>query len=156
MQPLNLHEEFKEVTADEALPYQSSLNYKTFLAILLSNHGTFMKGLKFYLDYPFVNVFHIHDMFIFPKEALVFFWYLFETHTIAISFNVVKLLLQVYHCEFSKPPAPTKNLFTLLNWFLLGHQWVRRLNICQKTYVLIMFRRPISYLTPTSINQTQP
>ncbi|KAL4582307.1 hypothetical protein LXL04_006854 [Taraxacum kok-saghyz] len=120
----NLPNHIKEAIADITLPRRALLNYKIFLTILLQKHGEFMKGLRFHPDYPFLNVFHIHDLFRLPKEALVFFWYLFEAHTIAISFNASKLANQ--------------------------------LATVQKKYVVIMFRRPVTYHTEETLRQNQP
>ena len=158
----NLPNNIKEAIADITLPRRALLNYKTFLTILLQKHGEFMKGLRFHPDYPFLNVFHIHDLFRLSKEALVFFWYLFEAHTIAISFNAAKLVEYFFHCEFnkpttqSKPPGPSRNLFTLLEWFLHGHTWANQLCMVQKKYVVIMFRRPVTYHAPETLRQDKP
>ncbi|KAL4588678.1 hypothetical protein LXL04_001571 [Taraxacum kok-saghyz] len=158
----NLPTHIKEAIADITLPRRALLNYKIFLTILIQKHGEFMKGLRFHPDYPFLNVFHIHDLFRLPKEALVFFWYLFEAHTIAISFNASKLVEYVFHCEFNKPTAeskpsgPSRNLFTLLEWFLHGHTWANQLPKVQKKYVVIMFRRPVTYHAEETLRQNQP
>ncbi|KAL4556459.1 hypothetical protein LXL04_039112 [Taraxacum kok-saghyz] len=130
----NLPNNIKEAIADMTLPKRATLSYKLFLTILLQKHGDFMKGLRFHPNYPFLNVFHIHDLFRLPKEALVFFWYLFEAHTIAISFNASKLVEYVFHCEFNKPTAqskpsgPSRSLFTFLEWFLHGHTWAHQVD----------------------------
>ncbi|KAL4574405.1 hypothetical protein LXL04_021234 [Taraxacum kok-saghyz] len=92
------------------------------------------------------------------KEAL----YLFEAHTIAISFNASKLVEYVFHCEFNKPTAqskpsgPSRNLFTLIEWFLHGHTWAHQLAMVQKKYVVIMFHRPVTYHAPETLRQNQP
>ncbi|KAL4556803.1 hypothetical protein LXL04_034965 [Taraxacum kok-saghyz] len=69
----NLPNNIKEAIADITLPKRPTLSYKLFLTILLQKHGEFMKGLRFHPNYPLLNVFHIHDLFRLPKEALVFF-----------------------------------------------------------------------------------
>ncbi|KAL4563654.1 hypothetical protein LXL04_027699 [Taraxacum kok-saghyz] len=161
-QMANLPNNIQEAIADITLPKRATLSYKLFLTILLQRHGEFMKGLRFHPNYPFLNVFHIHDLFRLPKEALVFFWYLLEAHTIAISFNGSKLVEYVFHFEFNKPTAeskpsgPSRNLFTLLEWFLLGHTWAHQLAMVQKKYVVIMFHRPVTYHAPETLCQNQP
>ncbi|KAL4580447.1 hypothetical protein LXL04_016639 [Taraxacum kok-saghyz] len=137
-QMANLPNNIQEAIADITLPKRATLSYKLFLTILLQRHGEFMKGLRFHPNYPFLNVFHIHDLFRLPKKALVFFLYLLEAQTIAISFNASKLVEYVFHCEFNKPTAeskpsgPSRNLFTLLEWFLHGHTWAHQLAMVQK------------------------
>lgn len=76
--------------------------------------------------------------------TLKVFWYSFENYTINISFNAVKLITYAFHCEFNK--TPTKKLFTLLQWYCLVLQWTGHLNICQKTYIVIIFGHPITHL----------
>ncbi|GJU43140.1 hypothetical protein Tco_1200406 [Tanacetum coccineum] len=97
--------EIVEMIGDLTFEKRAKLCYKTFLTILLKNHGLCVKGLRFHPDYPFLNIFHIHDLWKFPKEALCFFYYLFESFTIGITFNAEKLLSYVWlydnfdHCE---------------------------------------------------------
>ncbi|KAL4591171.1 hypothetical protein LXL04_004121 [Taraxacum kok-saghyz] len=52
--------------------------------------------------------------------------------------------------------GPSRNLFTLLEWFLHGHTWAHQLSMVQKKYVVIMFRRPVTYHDPESPHQNQP
>ncbi|GJX99343.1 hypothetical protein Tco_0356362 [Tanacetum coccineum] len=112
-----------------------------------------IKGLRFHPDYPFLNIFHIHDLWRFPKEALCFFYYLFESFTIGITFNAEKLLSYVVKSQFKDVPHHSKHLLTMLQWFVPHHQWTRWLTTTRKgTYVLVMFRRPGSFLPPKAVN----
>lgn len=143
---LSLPEEVSEAIADITFKQRPIPNYQNFLSILIHHHGLFMKQ-----DYPFLGVYHIHDLFRLPKEALCFFWYMFESFTIGISFNSVKLLSYILQCQLDNVPSRSLNLFKLLQWFLPAHQWIQKLSPCQRPYVVIMFRRPCSYLPPTAI-----
>ncbi|GJV48320.1 hypothetical protein Tco_1438532 [Tanacetum coccineum] len=96
----NLPEEIVETIGDLTFEKRAKLCYKTFLTILLKNHGLCIKGLRFYPNYPFLNIFYIHDLWRFPKEALCFFYYLFESFTIGITFNAEKLLSYVVKSQF--------------------------------------------------------
>ncbi|GJR02305.1 hypothetical protein Tco_0525289 [Tanacetum coccineum] len=142
-----------EDVGDLTFEKRAKLCYKTFLTILLKNHGLCVKGLRFHPDYPFLNIFHIHDLWKFPKEALCFFYYLFESFTIGITFNAEKLLSYVVKSQFKDVPPHSKHLLTMLQWFVPHHQWTRWLTTTGKgTYVLVMFRRPGSFLPPRAVN----
>ncbi|GJY17488.1 putative reverse transcriptase domain, viral movement protein [Tanacetum coccineum] len=91
----DLPEEIVETIRDLTFEKRAKLCYKTFLTILLKNHGLCIKGQRFHPDYPFLNIFHIPDLWKFPKEAPCFFYYLFESFTIDITFNAEKLLSYV-------------------------------------------------------------
>ncbi|GJR02303.1 hypothetical protein Tco_0525287 [Tanacetum coccineum] len=91
----DLPKEIVETIEDLTFEKRAKLCYKMFLTILLKNHGLCIKGLRIHLDYPFLNVFHIHDLWWFPKEVLCFFYYLFKSFTIGITFNAEKLLSYV-------------------------------------------------------------
>ncbi|GJR07943.1 putative zinc finger, CCHC-type containing protein [Tanacetum coccineum] len=108
----DLPEEIVETIGDLTFEKRAKLCYKTFLTILLKNHGLCVKGLRFHPDYPFLNIFHIHDLWKFPKEALCFFYYLFESFTIGITFNAEKLLSYVVKSQFKDVP-PTLNIYLL-------------------------------------------
>ncbi|GJR02306.1 hypothetical protein Tco_0525290 [Tanacetum coccineum] len=108
----DLPEEIVETIGDLTFEKRAKLCYKTFLTILLKNHGLCIKGLRFHPDYPFLNIFHIHDLWRFPKEALCFFYYLFESFTIGITFNAEKLLSYVVKSQFKDVP-PTLNIYLL-------------------------------------------
>ncbi|GJV11261.1 hypothetical protein Tco_1352802 [Tanacetum coccineum] len=108
----DLPEEIVETIGDLTFEKRAKLCYKTFLTILLKNHGLCVKGLRFHPDYPFLNIFHIHDLWRFPKEALCFFYYLFESFTIGITFNAEKLLSYVVKSQFKDVP-PTLNIYLL-------------------------------------------
>ncbi|KAJ9567780.1 hypothetical protein OSB04_003746 [Centaurea solstitialis] len=86
-----LPREILEGIADATLKNRALPNYQTFFQIALKTHSPFMKNFKFHPDYPYLTIFHIHDLNRLSKEALCFFWYLFEAHAIAISFNAYKL-----------------------------------------------------------------
>ncbi|KAJ9550757.1 hypothetical protein OSB04_014802 [Centaurea solstitialis] len=116
--------EILEGIADATLKHRALPNYQTFFQIALKNHGPFMKNFKFHPDYPYLTIFHIHDLNRFPKEALCFFWYLFEAHTIAISFNAYKLFDYLFACYIGQAPPQYKNLYKLFEWFLPGNQWI--------------------------------
>ncbi|GJV21837.1 hypothetical protein Tco_1370857 [Tanacetum coccineum] len=58
----DLPEEIVETIGDLTFEKRAKLCYKTFLTILLKNHGLCIKGLKFHPDYPILNIFHIHDL----------------------------------------------------------------------------------------------
>nr|GEV35604.1 putative reverse transcriptase domain, viral movement protein [Tanacetum cinerariifolium] len=88
----DLPEEIVETIGDLTFKKKAKLCYKTFLTILLKNHGLCIKGLRFHLDYPFINIFHIHDL-----------------------------------------------------W-----RWLTTTE--KETYVLVMFRRPGSFLPPKAVN----
>ncbi|GJZ49874.1 putative reverse transcriptase domain-containing protein [Tanacetum coccineum] len=149
----NLPEEIVETIGDLTFEKRAKLCYKTFLTILLKNNGLCIKGLRFHPDYPFLNIFHIHDLWRFPKEALCFFYYLFESFTIGITFNAEKLLSYVVKSQFKDVPPHFKHLLTMLQWYVLHHQWTRWLTTTGKgTYVLVMFRRPGSFLPPKAVN----
>ncbi|GJX59956.1 hypothetical protein Tco_0291346 [Tanacetum coccineum] len=149
----DLPEEIVETIGDLTFEKRAKLCYKTFLTILLKNHGLCVKGLRFHPDYPFLNIFHIHDLWKFPKEALCFFYYLFESFTIGITFNAEKLLSYVVKSQFKDVPPHSKHLLTMLQWFVPHHQWTRWLTTTGKgTYVLVMFRRPGSFLAPRAVN----
>nr|GEY64154.1 hypothetical protein [Tanacetum cinerariifolium] len=108
----DLPEEIVETIGDLTFEKRAKLCYKTFLTILLKNHGLCIKGLRFHPDYPFLNIFHIHDLWRFPKEALCFFYYLFEIFTIGITFNADKLLSYVVKSQFKDVP-PILNIYLL-------------------------------------------
>nr|GEV17656.1 hypothetical protein [Tanacetum cinerariifolium] len=150
----DLPEEIVETIRDLTFEKRAKLCYKTFLTILLKNHGLCIKGLRFHPDYAFLNIFHIHDLWRFPKEALCFFYYLFKTFTIGITFNAEKLLSYVVKSQFKDvPPSHSKHLLTMLQWFVPHHQWTIWLTTTGKeTYVLVMFRRPGSFLPPKAVN----
>ncbi|GJZ84072.1 hypothetical protein Tco_0649411 [Tanacetum coccineum] len=112
----DLREEIVETIGDFTFEKRARLCYKTCLAILLKNYGLCIKGLRFHLDYPFINIFHIHDLWWFPKEALCFFYYLFESFTIGITFNAEKLLSYVSKSQFKDVPPHSKHLLTMLQW----------------------------------------
>ncbi|GKD15127.1 hypothetical protein Tco_1199534 [Tanacetum coccineum] len=95
-----LPEEIVETIGDLTFEKRAKLCYKTFLIILLKNHGLCIKGLRFHPDYLFLNIFHIHDLWKFPKEALCFFYYLFESFTIGITINAEKLLSYAVKSQF--------------------------------------------------------
>ncbi|GKB08565.1 hypothetical protein Tco_0836877 [Tanacetum coccineum] len=110
----DLPEEIVETIGDLTFEKRAKLCYKTFLTILLKNHGLCVKGLRFHPDYPFLNIFHIHDLWRFPKEALCFFYYLFESFTIGITSNAEKLLSYVIKSQFKDVPPPlTLNIYLL-------------------------------------------
>ncbi|GJR07947.1 hypothetical protein Tco_0790599 [Tanacetum coccineum] len=96
----DLPEEIVETIRDLTFEKRAKLCNKTFLTILLKNHVLYIKGLRFHPDYPFLNIFHIHDLWRFLKEALCFFYYLFKSFTIGITFNVEKLLSYVVNSQF--------------------------------------------------------
>ncbi|GKA93373.1 hypothetical protein Tco_0815359 [Tanacetum coccineum] len=108
----DLPEEIVETIGDLTFEKRAKLCYKTFLTILLKNHGLCIKGLRFHPDYPFLNIFHIHDLWRFPKEALCFFYYLFESFTIGITFNAEKILSYVIKSQFKDVPS-TLNIYLL-------------------------------------------
>lgn len=83
---LNLREEIKETIADLTLTQRANISYKVFFNIMLRNHGLFFSGMRFHPNYPFLNVLHFKKFLTFPKEALGFFWFLFESYTIGIFF----------------------------------------------------------------------
>ncbi|MFS7950981.1 hypothetical protein Hanom_Chr07g00589631 [Helianthus anomalus] len=114
-----------------------------------------MKGLVFHPNYPFMNVFHIRDLYKLQKEALCFFWYFFEAFTIAMSFNTAKLLQYLIDCQFGQLSKEQKHTLTLLQWFLPAHQWTGQMAAAaeSKKYCVVVFRRPRCYLTPISIPQ---
>nr|GEX45901.1 serine carboxypeptidase-like 13 isoform X1 [Tanacetum cinerariifolium] len=58
----DLPEEIVETIGDLTFEKRAKVCYKTFLTILLKNHGLCIKGLRFHPDYPFLNIFHIHDL----------------------------------------------------------------------------------------------
>nr|GEV87331.1 putative reverse transcriptase domain, viral movement protein [Tanacetum cinerariifolium] len=58
----DLPEEIVETIGDLTFEKRAKLCYKTFLIILLKNHGLCIKGLRFHPDYPFLNIFHILDL----------------------------------------------------------------------------------------------
>nr|GEY24434.1 hypothetical protein [Tanacetum cinerariifolium] len=108
----DLPEEIVETIGDLTFEKRAKICYKTFLTILLKNHGLCIKGLRFHPDYPFLNIFYIHDLWRFPKEALYFFYYLFESFTIGITFNAEKLLSYVIKSQFKDVP-PILNIYLL-------------------------------------------
>nr|GFB14890.1 hypothetical protein [Tanacetum cinerariifolium] len=108
----NPSQEIVETIGDLTFEKRAKVCYKTFLTILLKNHGLCIKGLRFHPDYPFLNIFHIHDLWRFPKEALCFFYYLFESFTIGITFNAEKLLSYVVKSQFKDVP-PILNIYIL-------------------------------------------
>ncbi|GJS73987.1 hypothetical protein Tco_0706828 [Tanacetum coccineum] len=95
----DLLEEIVETIGDLTFEKSVKLCYKTFLTTLLKNHGLCIKGLRFHPDYPFLNIFHIHDLWRFLKEAMCFFYYLFESFMIGITFNAEKLLSYVFKSQ---------------------------------------------------------
>ncbi|GKB82620.1 hypothetical protein Tco_0949515 [Tanacetum coccineum] len=111
-------EEIVETIGDLTFEKRARLCYKTFLTILLKNHRLCIKGLRFYPDYPFLNIFHIHDLWRFPKEALYFFYYLFESFTIGITFNAEKLLSYVVKSQFKDVSPHSKYLLTMLQCYV--------------------------------------
>ncbi|GKB73329.1 putative reverse transcriptase domain, viral movement protein, partial [Tanacetum coccineum] len=58
----DLLEEIVETIGDLTFEKRAKLCYKMFLNFLLKNHGLCIKGLKFHPNYPFLNIFHIHDL----------------------------------------------------------------------------------------------
>ncbi|GJW66779.1 hypothetical protein Tco_0121203 [Tanacetum coccineum] len=149
----DLPEKIVKTTRDLTFEKRAKLCYKTFLTILLKNYRLCIKGLRFHPDYPFLNIFHIHDLWRFPKEALCFFYYLFESFTIGITFNAKKLLSYVIKSQFKDVSPHSKHLITMLQWFVPHHQWTRWLTTTRKgTYVLVMFRRSGSFLPPKAVN----
>ncbi|GJZ18951.1 hypothetical protein Tco_0555541 [Tanacetum coccineum] len=94
----NLPEEIVETIGDLTFEKRAKLCYKTFLTILLKNHRLCIKGLRF------------------PKEALYFFYYLFESFTIGITFNAEKLLSYVVKSQFKDVSPHSKHLLTMLQW----------------------------------------
>ncbi|GJT61368.1 putative reverse transcriptase domain, viral movement protein [Tanacetum coccineum] len=108
----DLPEEIVETIRDLTFEKRAKLCYKTFLTILLKNHELCIKGLRFHPDYPFLNIFQIHDLWRFPKEALCFYYYLFKSFTIGITFNAEKLLSYVVKSQFKDVP-PTLNIYLL-------------------------------------------
>nr|GEW78745.1 hypothetical protein [Tanacetum cinerariifolium] len=108
----DLPAEIVETYGDLNFEKRAKLCYKTFLTILLKNHGLCIKGLSFHPDYPYLNIFHIHDLWRFPKEALCFFYYLFKSFTIGITFNAEKLLSYVIKSQYKDVP-PTPNIYLL-------------------------------------------
>ncbi|GJQ90756.1 hypothetical protein Tco_0001895 [Tanacetum coccineum] len=83
----DLPEERVETIGDLNFEKRAKLCYKTFLTILLKNNGLCIKGLRR-----------------FPKEALCFFYHLFERFTIGITFNAEKLLSYVVKSQFKDAP----------------------------------------------------
>nr|GEV74926.1 putative zinc finger, CCHC-type [Tanacetum cinerariifolium] len=150
----DLPEEIVETIRHLTFEKRAKLCYNMFLTILLKNHGLCIKGLRFHPDNPFFNIFHIHDLWRFPKEALCFFYYLFESFIIGITFNAEKLLSYVVKSQFKDVPPPhSRHLLTMLQWFIPHHQWTKWLTtIVKGTYVLVMFRRPGSFLPPKAVN----
>ncbi|GJT26258.1 hypothetical protein Tco_0906533 [Tanacetum coccineum] len=149
----DLPEEIVETIRDLTFEKRAKLCYKMFLTILLKNYGLCIRGLRFHPDYPFLNIFHIHDLWRFPKESLCFFYYLCESFTIGITFNAEKLLSYVFKRQFKDVPPHSKYLLTMLQWFVPHHQWTRWVTTTRKgTYVLVMFRRPGSFLPPRAVN----
>nr|GEU88583.1 putative reverse transcriptase domain, viral movement protein [Tanacetum cinerariifolium] len=64
-----------------------------------------------------------------------------------------KLLSYVVKSKFKDVPPHSKHLLTMLQWFVPHHQWTRWLTTTGKgIYVLVMFRRPGSFLPPKAIN----
>nr|GEX64878.1 putative reverse transcriptase domain, viral movement protein [Tanacetum cinerariifolium] len=125
----DLPEEIVEIIGDLTFEKRAKLCYKTFLTILLKNHGLCIKGLRFHPDYPFLNIFHIHDLW---RKTLI-----------------ICRQEPVQGC----PPPHSKHLLTMLQWFVPYYQWTRWLTITRKgTYVLVMFRRPGSFLPPKAVN----
>ncbi|GKB51377.1 hypothetical protein Tco_0902130 [Tanacetum coccineum] len=108
----DLLEEIVETIGDLTFEKRAKLCYKMFLIILLKNYGLCIKGLRFHLDYPFLNIFHIHDLWRFPKEALCFIYYLFESFMMGITFNAEKLLSYLVKIQFKDVP-PTLNIYLL-------------------------------------------
>ncbi|GJX59743.1 hypothetical protein Tco_0291133 [Tanacetum coccineum] len=53
----DLPEEIVETIVDLTFEKRAKLCYKTFLTILLKNHGLCIKGLSFHPNYPFLNIF---------------------------------------------------------------------------------------------------
>ncbi|GJU84015.1 hypothetical protein Tco_1291561 [Tanacetum coccineum] len=105
----DLPEKIVKTTRDLTFEKRAKLCYKTFLTILLKNYRLCIKGLRFHPDYPFLNIFHIHDLWRFPKEALCFFYYLFESFTIGITFNAKKLLSYVIKSQFKDVSPHSKH-----------------------------------------------
>ncbi|GJU98617.1 putative reverse transcriptase domain, viral movement protein [Tanacetum coccineum] len=120
----DLPEEIVETIGELTFEKRARLCYKTFLDILLKNHGLCIKGLRFHPDYPFLNIFHIYDLWRFPKEALCFFYYLFEGFTIGITFNAEKVLSYVVKSQFKDVPPHSKHLLSMLQSLVvdLSHQ----------------------------------
>nr|GEW47675.1 hypothetical protein [Tanacetum cinerariifolium] len=58
----DISEEIVETIGDLTFEKRAKLCYKTFLTILLKNHGLCIKGFRFHPDYPFLDIFHIHDL----------------------------------------------------------------------------------------------
>nr|GEW47673.1 hypothetical protein [Tanacetum cinerariifolium] len=105
----DLPEEIVETIGDSTFEKRAKLCYKKFLTILLKNHELCIKGLRFHPHYPFLN---IHDLWRFLKEALCFFYYLFERFTIGITFNAENS----YHMSLrasSRMFSPTLNIYLL-------------------------------------------
>ncbi|GJS01535.1 hypothetical protein Tco_0318043 [Tanacetum coccineum] len=70
------------------------------------------------------------------------------------------VLCKIAYSDFSSDDEPvqgcsphSKHLLTMLQWFIPHHQWTRWLTTTGKgTYVLVMFRRPGSFLPPRAVN----
>ncbi|GJV21832.1 hypothetical protein Tco_1370852 [Tanacetum coccineum] len=120
----DLRGEIVKTIGDLTFEKRAKLCYQTFLTILLKNHG-----LTVLLLLPF------------------------ESFTIGITFNAEKLLSYVVKSQFKDVPPHSKHLLTMLQWFVPHHQWTRWLTTIEKeTYVLVMFRRPGSFLPPRAVN----
>ncbi|KAD4179646.1 hypothetical protein E3N88_28237 [Mikania micrantha] len=156
MEVKNLPPEVQEVIADLSLKERSLLNYKTFFHVALKNCGLFMKGISFHPDHPYLNVFLINNMNHFPKEGLCFLWYLFESFTIAMPFNSIKLLAYVLECQFEDFPEEQKNTLKMLEWFLLSTKWAQMMSSSSKKHCIVMFRRPNCLIPPTTLTQGKP
>nr|GEW77008.1 hypothetical protein [Tanacetum cinerariifolium] len=116
----DLPEEIVETIGDLTFEKRAKLCYRSFLTILLKNYGLCIKGLKFHPDYPFLNIFHIHDLWRFTKEALCFFYYLFESFTTGITFNAEKLLSYVVKSQFKD----SKDHPDAYKWIKANGQWL--------------------------------
>ncbi|GJT45911.1 hypothetical protein Tco_0954626 [Tanacetum coccineum] len=99
----NEERSFSTLTPPRALFFFTIGNVETIEGLIFD---------MFHPDYPFLNIFHIHDLWRFLKEALCFFYYLFEIFTVGISFNVEKLLSYVVKSHFKDVP-PTLNIYLL-------------------------------------------
>lgn len=63
-----------------------------------------MKGTKFHLDYPLLNVLHIRNLRKLPKEALCFLSVPFKTFTIAMAFDSAKLYAYLVESQTNVMP----------------------------------------------------
>ena len=115
----NLPTDDKETILTKLLPERSIENFKKFLEITIFQNGLVFRGLKFHLDFPYLTLFHIHDFFSLPKEALCFLWYICEVYTVGFIFYAPRLTsyLSIVNNNYHAHNDMNMNFWKFMNWF---------------------------------------